>query len=295
MPDEIISPRRRPTGDPHLPYVDDRPAWVKAFEGLAEWEAQREAAATVAMTQADDAAGAGSVREPADPCQPWREVWGRDADADPEPFEPTGEGPLSDLLLYEQVQARCNGDCPTPGDCARCNAALNAELAADPALAASLAEWQRTSGPGPDPASLGWRRLDADAQADFLRWAEDQLAARLAIGEQEYQSHIYGFQGDPLEHLIKEQLDGLFYSRQELRRRNAERNAIDDRGLLILWRLYCDDAGVAQSTADDRNRIDTFVAWLDDHCADAYNANLPALREAWQRFIIGNRECTVAS
>ena len=294
MPDESINPCHRPTGDPHLPYVDDRPAWVKAFEGRAEWEAQREAAATVAMTQADDAAGAGSVREPADPSQPWREVWGRDADAEPEPFEPTGEGPLTDLLVYEQVQARCNGDCPTPGDCAQCNAALDAELTADPAIAASIAEWQRTSGPGPDPASLGWRRLDADAQADFLRWAEDQLAVRLAIGEQEYQSHIYGFQGDPLEHLIKEQLDGLFYSWQELRRRNAERNAIDDRGLLILWRLYCDDAGVAQSTADDRNRIDTFVAWLDDHCADAYNANLPALREAWQRFIIGNREFTVA-
>ena len=294
MPDESINPRRRPTGDPHLPYVDDRPAWVKAFEGRAEWEAQREAAATVAMTQADDAAGAGSVREPADPSQPWREVWGRDADADPEPFEPTGEGPLTDpLLVYEQAEARCNGDCPTPGDCARCNAALDAELAADPAISASIAEWTLTS--GPDPASLGWRRLDADAQADFLRWAEDQLAGRLAIGEQEYQSHIYGFQGDPLEHLIKEQLDGLFYSWQELRRRNAERHAIDDRGLLILWRLYCDDAGVAQSTADDRNRIDTFVAWLDDHCADAYNANLPALREAWQRFIIGNREFTVAS
>ena len=264
MPDESINPRRRPTGDPHLPYVDDRPAWIKAFEGLAEWEAQREAAATVAMTQADDAAGAGSVREPADPSQPWREVWGRDADADPEPFEPTGEGPLTDLLVYEQVQARCDGDCPTPGDCARCNAALDAELAADPAISASIAEWALTS--GPVPASLGWRRLDADTQADFLGWAEDQLAVRLAIVEQEYQSHIYGFQGDPL----------------------------DDRGLLILWRLYCDDAGVAQSTADDRNRIDTFVAWLDDHCADAYNANLLSLREAWQRFIIGNREFTVA-
>ena len=267
MPDESINPRRRPTGDPHLPYIDDRPAWVKAFEGLAEWEAQREAAATVAMTQADDAAGAGSVREPADPSQPWREGWGRAADADPEPFEPTGEGPLTDLLVYEQVQARCNGDCPTPGDCAQCNAALDAELAADPSLAASIAELERASGRIPHLSTLGWRRLDADAQADFLRWAEDQLAGRLAIGEQEYQSHIYGFQGDPLEHLIKEQLDGLFYSWQELRRRNTERNAIDDRGLLILWRLYCDDAGVAQSTADDRNRNDTFVAWLDDHCA----------------------------
>ena len=263
MPDEIINPCHRPTGDPHLPYVDDRPAWVKAFEGRAEWEAQREAAATVAMTQADEAAGAGSVREPADPSQPWREVWGRGADAAPEPFEPTGEGPLADLLMYELVKG-IRYDREEPGD---------------PSV----------------PASLGWRRLDADTQADFLRWAEDQLAVRLAIGEQEYQSHIYGFQGDPLEHLIKEQLDGLFYSWQELRRRNAERNAIDDRGLLILWRLYRDDAGVAQSTADDRNRIDTFVAWLDDHCADAYNANLPALREAWQQFVAGNREFTVAS
>ena len=273
MPDESINPRRRPTGDPHLPYIDDRPAWVKAFEGRAEWEAQREAAATVAMTQADDAAGAGSVREPADPSQPWREVWGRDADADPEPFEPTGEGPAADLLVYEQERERDVPDTFSDG----------------------TPRYLENGPDAPDPESLGWRRLDAYAQADFLRWAEDQLADRLAIGEQEYQSHIYGFQGDPLEHLIKEQLDGLFYSWQELRRRNAERNAIDDRGLLILWRLYCDAAGVAQSTADDRNRIDTFVAWLDDHCADAYNANLPALREAWQRFIIGNRELTVAS
>ena len=45
-----------------------------------------------------------SVREPADPSQPWREVWARDADADPEPFEPTGEGPLTDLLMYELVK-----------------------------------------------------------------------------------------------------------------------------------------------------------------------------------------------
>ena len=29
MPDESINPRRRPTGDPHLPYVDDRPAWSR--------------------------------------------------------------------------------------------------------------------------------------------------------------------------------------------------------------------------------------------------------------------------
>ena len=47
-----------------------------------------------------------SVREPADPSQPWREVWGRDADADPEPFEPTGEGPAADLLVYEQERER---------------------------------------------------------------------------------------------------------------------------------------------------------------------------------------------
>ena len=293
MPDESINPRRRPTGDPHLPYVDDRPAWVKAFEGRAEWEAQREAAATVAMTQADDAAGAGSVREPADPSQPWREVWARDADADPEPFEPTGEGPLTDPLLYEQVQARCNGDCPTPGDCARCNAALNAELAADPALAASLAEWALTS--GPDPASLGWRRLDADAQADFLRWAEDQLAGRLAIGEQEYQSHIYGFQGDPLEHLIKEQLDGLFYSWQELRRRNAERNAIDDRVLLLLWEHYCDQWGKAGEHQQAADEVDDFVYFLSDIEPRVSEANLPALREAWQRFVAGVQEFTVAS
>ena len=223
-----------------------------------------EVTATVAITQSDDAAGVGS--------------------------SPAGEKRRSDFQCK-----KCGGTeywvsyVPDglPPTVAMCNACSPSER-----LPLSMPEGWSVA---PDPASLGWRRLDADAQADFLRWAEDQLAGRLAIVEREYQSHIYGFQGDPLEHLIKEQLDGLFYSWQELRRRNAERNAIDDRGLLILWRLYCDDAGVAQSTADDLNRIDTFVAWLDEHCADAYNANLPALREAWQQFIIGNREFTVAS
>ena len=175
------------------PGYDCRPVWERVFERMNEENLQKEVAATVALSQGDDA----------------------------EPFEPTAGVP--------------------------------------------------------DPASLGWRRLDGGVQDEFLRWAEDQLAQRLAIGEQEYQSHIYGFQGDPLQHGIAEQLDGLFYSWMQLRQREATPpGGVDDKVLLLLWDAYLE-------TDVHRHGLG-FAAWINRPLRPISVDTAIDLRRAWQDF-----------
>ena len=270
------------------PGYDRRPVWERVFERMNEENLQKEVAATVALSQGDDAEAAPKCNH-----RIVYDRWGRSCELcgehvppptsqEVEPFEPIGEDPLA----YEQERgirydraSECNGDCPTPGKCEPCNAVLIKELRQDDALSAILAEWARTSGPIiPDPMSLGWRRLDGGVQDEFLRWAEDQLAQRLAIGEQEYQSHIYGFQGDPLQHGIAEQLDGLFYSWMQLRQREATPSGrVGFRVLLLLWYAYLDSRS---------GRVDglEFGAWLNRPLLPVTTDTAAELRRAWQDF-----------
>ena len=43
-----------------------------------------------------------------------------------------------------------------------------------------------------------WRRMDAEAQDGFLEGLHMEQQERLELGEERYESHIYGFQGHPL-------------------------------------------------------------------------------------------------
>ncbi len=356
MSTELISEKERDdvTEFNERPYVAEA---AKAADAIDAEQMQAEAEATVAISQADDEQGIGSQRE--------------------ETFAPTGEGPLADLMRYEQVhgigyeknvppdgrqaphpkvvtgtlriledrplgrQVSVDGfvaevaEMTMPMVRQLADTVIVAELINNPdgwwwlhnvegvqllacaicglfkvpSVSASafcdecrglrrvvddaglLRVWEASGSPiparyaAPEPSSFGWRRLDAEVQAEFLRWAEDQLSQRLAIGEQEYQSHILGFQGDPLWHGIKEQLDGLFYSWMQLRQREAGRGAVDDRVLVLLWEAYCDQWGKAGHFQKPADAIDDFVYWLTHNDPSVVDDQLPALREAWRRFV----------
>ena len=60
----------------------------------------------------------------------------------------------------------------------------------------------------PDPMSFEeWRRMDAPAQEDFLDSVGGEFQERLQKGQETYQSHIRGFQGEAWQHTWEEALD----------------------------------------------------------------------------------------
>ena len=67
-----------------------------------------------------------------------------------------------------------------------------------------------------------WRVMDEQDEAEFQAWLKERLAERAEVGRIKYNSDVDGFQGDPLEHLIEEQLDSLRYGWRELKRREAK-------------------------------------------------------------------------
>ena len=56
-----------------------------------------------------------------------------------------------------------------------------------------------------------WRSMAVADQVEFLQWSNRRIQRRLVNGQETYKSDIYGFQGDPLEHLADELLDALVY------------------------------------------------------------------------------------
>lgn len=60
----------------------------------------------------------------------------------------------------------------------------------------------------------------------FLQWVRKSLVERWKLGSDRYQSHIKGFQGDPLDHGIEEVLDLLVYLFYEKRKRTELENLL---------------------------------------------------------------------
>ena len=93
-----------------------------------------------------------------------------------------------------------------------------------------------------------WRKLDAPAQADILKWAWELLTARLEEGDRKYHSSTLGFQGNPVRHAIEEAADIVVYLRiiekyveaLELRNRRLEAENAAMRSLLNQWGIDCD-------------------------------------------------------
>lgn len=79
----------------------------------------------------------------------------------------------------------------------------------------------RNPRPKPEPELEPWRRMDADARAELLAWAQAEMAERLAIGQDKYKSEERGFRGDPLDHLENELLDALVYAWYVRRQRDG--------------------------------------------------------------------------
>ena len=76
-------------------------------------------------------------------------------------------------------------------------------------------------------------------------WASEVITRRLTLGREKYQSHIYGFQGDPLLHLIEEQFDAFFYT-FILWRRDVEENDCKDEARIIPL-IRCQVAALVES------------------------------------------------
>jgi trimethylamine:corrinoid methyltransferase-like protein len=66
-----------------------------------------------------------------------------------------------------------------------------------------------------------WRQMEQKDAIEFGQWVEDGLNARWQIGMERYESHIKGFQGNPLDHAIEEALDQLLYLWIEKRRQQG--------------------------------------------------------------------------
>lgn len=64
----------------------------------------------------------------------------------------------------------------------------------------------------------GWRDLSDDPRSDFLTWVGSSMSERQQFGRDAYGDT---FEGDPLDHLIEELLDALFYAWVAKRRDNA--------------------------------------------------------------------------
>lgn len=76
------------------------------------------------------------------------------------------------------------------------------------------------------PVKESWRSLTQVDQHHFQEWVQFGLIGRLKKGEELYQSHIHGFQGDPLQHAAEEWLDMGLYLFMAFRERDAERKNV---------------------------------------------------------------------
>ena len=65
---------------------------------------------------------------------------------------------------------------------------------------------------------MNWRSTTIEVRTEFLGWAQGELSVRQVLGDQRFRDE---FQGDPLDHLIEELLDALFYAWMERRKRAA--------------------------------------------------------------------------
>lgn len=54
-----------------------------------------------------------------------------------------------------------------------------------------------------------WRKLELYQRHEFRFWLDEQMQKRLEKGRKKYGDK---FQGNPMDHLIEELLDGLFYA-----------------------------------------------------------------------------------
>ncbi len=316
----------------HLWYLSD---YVDAdwrasphFGTIAEQELQAEVAATVGITQSDDAEGIGSVRE-------------ESAERADLPTAREAYGPLGAALEHELVQGDGQEDLqdrrqlPYPEVVVgvlriESNEPRNRKVIIDGFIAEvsemvmpmvrglagmvvkaelinNLNGWWwlhniepvslgDAGAPAKAPDDLeyqqvhGWRSMQpADLKA-CRDWLADAVFDRLRIGRDAYRSDVLGFQGDPLDHALEEWLDHGVYLFWERRRRCAERRQID-RILALLWQSYCDGLPPPQNASD---ASDDFVYWLTHQDPSVFADQLPALREAWQR-AIGDGEAGTSS
>ena len=57
---------------------------------------------------------------------------------------------------------------------------------------------------------IAWRKVDRVIYDEFFDWVRNHQKRRMEEGLAKYQSEKLGFQGDPLQHALEEQLDALF-------------------------------------------------------------------------------------
>jgi hypothetical protein len=63
-----------------------------------------------------------------------------------------------------------------------------------------------------------WRELNPDILKEYKGWVSRQILDRYLTGVSEYDSEERGFQGNPLEELVMELFDSIFYIFMELRK-----------------------------------------------------------------------------
>jgi len=70
--------------------------------------------------------------------------------------------------------------------------------------------------------SENWRKLPSPVRSEFIQWVDERTADRQRYG---HQTHGDLFKGDPLDHLVEELFDALFYAWQEKRRQHERDGA----------------------------------------------------------------------
>ena len=93
-------------------------------------------------------------------------------------------------------------------------------------------------------------------------WASEVATRRLTLGRDKYQSHIFGFQGDPLLHLIEEQFDALFYTFILWRRDEEENGGLDAPRIIPLIRGQVAALVESFSMLSDWERVSETSAWI---------------------------------
>ncbi len=73
-----------------------------------------------------------------------------------------------------------------------------------------------------------WRSLTRKDKIKYENWLDENISKRWKLGEERYNSHIDGFQGNPLDRAIEEAFDLLFYLWEEKRKQEEERKDVTE-------------------------------------------------------------------
>jgi|TARA_Y100000310_G_scaffold199488_1_gene199446 hypothetical protein len=68
---------------------------------------------------------------------------------------------------------------------------------------------------------MSWREQNNEVREEYLAWVHIRMKARWDEGAAKYDTHIDGFRGDPMEHMVEELLDSIFYWWYEKRRQSV--------------------------------------------------------------------------